>query len=69
MSSFGIGSSGACCYPDGSCAVTTQADGTAVWHGEWTSCDLNPCPPAGDFDGDGDVDLADSAEFQVVFGQ
>jgi len=38
---------GACCYPDGSCAVTTQVDclSPGVWHSEWTSCGPpNPCP-------------------------
>ena len=36
---------GACCYPDGSCAMMAQADCAGIWHGEWTSCTPNPCPP------------------------
>jgi hypothetical protein len=36
---------GACCYPDGSCAQTYQMDCTGgTWHGEWTTCEPNPCP-------------------------
>jgi hypothetical protein len=37
---------GACCFPDGSCTLTTQIDCAApgVWHAEWTSCSPNPCP-------------------------
>jgi hypothetical protein len=50
---------GACCQPDRSCAVTTEAVCTGVWHGEWSSCNPNPCPRAGDFDADGDVDIED----------
>lgn len=36
---------GACCYPDGTCAVTTEVDCTGVWHAEWTDCDVADCPP------------------------
>jgi hypothetical protein len=36
---------GACCYAAGSCAVTTQADCSGAWHGEWTTCTPNNCPP------------------------
>ncbi len=35
---------GACCQPNGSCTVTTQAACTGTWHGEWTSCSPNNCP-------------------------
>lgn len=40
------GVQGACCAPDGSCTMTAQGDCAApsVWHGEWTSCNPNPCP-------------------------
>lgn len=24
-----------CCYPDGTCGVTTEVDCTGVWHAEW----------------------------------
>ncbi|HNU43663.1 MAG TPA: FG-GAP repeat protein, partial [Phycisphaerae bacterium] len=56
---------GACCYPDGSCAVTTEAECAGVWHAEWADCFVAQCPPPldGDFDGDGDVDLSDYAFF------
>ncbi len=36
---------GACCYADGSCAVTTEADCAGTWQGLYTSCDPNPCEP------------------------
>jgi hypothetical protein len=35
---------GACCQPDGSCSVTTQAACTGVWQGAGTTCSPNPCP-------------------------
>jgi hypothetical protein len=37
---------GACCYPEGSCLITTQADciPPGVWQGGATVCDPNPCP-------------------------
>ncbi len=34
--------SGNCCYPDGSCAVTIQADCTGIWT-EGGGCEPNPC--------------------------
>lgn len=35
---------GACCAPDGSCTMTTEADCSFGWHGNWTSCaPENPC--------------------------
>ncbi len=37
----------ACCYPDGSCAVTVEADCTAVWHPEWPDCIVAQCPQPG----------------------
>jgi len=37
---------GACCYPDGSCTITAQADCTALWLGPGTTCDM--CPPPND---------------------
>ncbi|MBK9126314.1 MAG: M6 family metalloprotease domain-containing protein [Phycisphaerales bacterium] len=36
---------GACCYPDGSCAVTLETDCTGVWHAEWLDCNVAQCPP------------------------
>jgi hypothetical protein len=39
------GPAGACCYADGSCAVTTPADCTGTWQGVNTTCDPNPCAP------------------------
>lgn len=38
---------GVCCAPGGACAMTTMADCIApgVWHGEWSSCAPNDCPP------------------------
>jgi hypothetical protein len=37
---------GACCHPDGSCTLVCVHDCLPpnVWHGEWTTCDANPCP-------------------------
>ena len=37
----------ACCYPDGTCAVTTQTDCTGIWHPEWADCGAAECeqPP------------------------
>jgi hypothetical protein len=37
---------GACCSPDGSCAVTTEAQCVApgIWHADWPTCNPNPCP-------------------------
>lgn len=42
-------STGACCFPDGSCAVAAEEDclGQAgVWVGPDYDCDPNPCPTA-----------------------
>jgi hypothetical protein len=38
---------GACCSPDGSCILTCEGDCVlpAIWHGDWTLCDPNPCAP------------------------
>ena len=36
---------GACCYQDGSCQVTTQAACIGEWMGMNTVCDPDPCPP------------------------
>ncbi len=38
---------GACCYTDGTCAVTHEADCTGTWQGAGTDCDPNPCLPPG----------------------
>ncbi|MEW6199299.1 MAG: kelch repeat-containing protein [Planctomycetota bacterium] len=35
---------GACCAPDGSCAVTAELECVGVWQGPGTSCEPNPCP-------------------------
>ena len=35
---------GACCFEDGSCAVTTEVDCAGVYQGDDTVCDPNPCP-------------------------
>jgi hypothetical protein len=37
---------GACCYPDGSCAVTALPECSGTWHGPHTTCNPNPCEPA-----------------------
>lgn len=48
--SIGIGAevaledAGACCYPDGSCALTRAETCTGVFQGVGTLCDPNPCP-------------------------
>jgi hypothetical protein len=42
---------GACCYGDAQCIVTTQTDCTDTYNGTYmgddTTCDPNPCPPSG----------------------
>ncbi len=38
---------GACCYANGSCAVTTDADCTGDWQGAGTNCSPNPCSQPG----------------------
>ncbi|MCA9758116.1 MAG: putative Ig domain-containing protein [Candidatus Eisenbacteria bacterium] len=35
---------GACCVPNGSCTVTTEADCTGTWSGIGTDCTPNDCP-------------------------
>jgi len=38
---------GACCFPDGSCAVSAEGDcatGGGLYQGDETTCDPNPCP-------------------------
>lgn len=63
--------SGACCLPGGQCAQITETDCLNAGGLNWTIdllCSPNPCTP-GDFDGDGDVDLADHAIFAAcLFG-
>ena len=36
---------GACCYDDFTCAITTEAECTGDWLGDYTTCDM--CPPSG----------------------
>jgi hypothetical protein len=37
---------GACCNPEtGECTITSANNCSFVWHGDWTSCVPNPCPP------------------------
>ncbi len=36
--------SGACCYPSGQCAITTEVGCTGVFLGTGTDCTPNPCP-------------------------
>jgi len=36
---------GACCAPDGSCTITTQANCQGQYMGDGTTCDPNPCKP------------------------
>ncbi|MCK4342701.1 MAG: hypothetical protein KAY37_13370 [Phycisphaerae bacterium] len=38
---------GACCYLDGSCAVTTEAACTGAWQGQGTDCTPNICTQPG----------------------
>jgi hypothetical protein len=35
---------GACCYTDGSCAMTAETACSGTWMGLGTNCDPNPCP-------------------------
>ena len=39
-----LGDEAACCYPDGTCAVTTEANCTGTWHSEWADCSVADCP-------------------------
>jgi hypothetical protein len=64
---------GACCLPNGTCAVGTQAECLAnngVFKGVNTTCaNQNCCPvPFADKDADGDVDQVDFGLFQECFG-
>lgn len=69
VTSFGCSPvSGACCQPDGTCAVVeTWADCDESWSGEGTTCDPNPCPQpcalAADVNSDGLVNAADIKAF------
>jgi len=45
---FACALAGACCYADGSCALTAPAECTGTWQGAGTTCDPNPCV-CGDF--------------------
>jgi len=36
---------GACCYPDGSCAVTFQTDCSGIWLGQNVPCSPDTCKP------------------------
>ncbi len=43
---------GACCLPNGSCVITTQASCallSGVYQGDGVDCSPNPCPPPGKF--------------------
>lgn len=57
---------GACCYADGSCAVSTQAACTGSWLGADIACDPNPCHQPGDLDCDGSVDASDIGPFVLA---
>src|SRR5690606_20317434 len=35
---------GACCFPDGTCEITTEADCGGIYQGDDSVCDPNPCP-------------------------
>jgi len=39
----GGGTTGACCYSDGTCAITTADGCTGTYQGDGTVCDPNPC--------------------------
>ncbi len=41
---FPYTATGACCYLDGTCDETTEADCTGVWHSEWADCSVAECP-------------------------
>ena len=38
---------GACCAPDGTCEVKSEANcpSPGIWHPEWATCSPNNCPP------------------------
>ena len=42
-----IGGEAVCCYADGTCAVTTEANCTGTWHSEWADCSVADCPQPG----------------------
>jgi hypothetical protein len=56
---------GACCLPDGTCAVLTAAECEAlggIYLGDGAACEAGGCPPLpcqGDCDGDGAVGFGD----------
>jgi hypothetical protein len=57
------------CYPDGSCAVTTESGCAGVWHVEWPDCGVAQCPQPlhpGDLGCDGVVDFADINPFVLA---
>ncbi len=60
---------GACCDPDGSCAMTAEADCTGVWHPEWASCGEADCPqPTGACcDADGSCAVTTEADCDGVW--
>lgn len=42
----------ACCLDDGTCILVNTYEECVdehqgIWHGDWTSCDPNPCPQTG----------------------
>lgn len=41
---FDGGSTGACCYNDGTCAIKTEPKCTGTYQGNGTTCDPNTCP-------------------------
>jgi hypothetical protein len=55
---------GACCHPDGSCTITTEADCGApnTWKGQDIPCEPTPCNPAAV----GDLALASGLGLQVA---
>jgi len=60
---------GACCQPDGSCAITLESECAGVWHGAWSSCDPNPCPqPAACCFVDGSCQMRTEADCLGVMG-
>lgn len=58
---------GACCLLAGACQVLSPTECAAfagTYHGNWTACDPNPCPPCvGDLNCDGVVDCGDINPF------
>jgi len=60
----------ACCYPDGTCAVTTQDEcEDGIWHAEWVDCSVAQCPQPmtlGDMNCDGAVNTFDIDPFVIA---